>query len=217
MVDIGDLVAIQPLSETKDEWQVRDGETPVGHIARIPPANYIASVAVPNIQTRYQCTDFDTAIEWIAEQYYLAPRPRFLGSTTLTGKIDPDHSPPLDSQETNCGECEQPNPGYPDHECDRVRELPDGPPSNPVAEYFFPQEPTGMGIGEAMLHLKNGGGVTRRGWNGTGMYLTIQVPDSLSFMTEPYIYISRPGVGESRRVPWNASQEDILALDWEIV
>lgn len=68
-----------------------------------------------------------------------------------------------------------------------------------------------MGIGEAIAHMRNGGKVARKGWNGPGQWIALQAPDVLSKMRKPYIYIS-PVDGEL--VPWLASQTDILAEDW---
>jgi hypothetical protein len=66
-------------------------------------------------------------------------------------------------------------------------------------------------FGEALVNLKNGWRVTRRGWNGKGQFLTLQVPDEYSKMTLPYIYITTV---QGDRVPWLASQTDLLATDW---
>ena len=71
-----------------------------------------------------------------------------------------------------------------------------------------------MNIGDAIAEMRQGNKVTRRGWNGPGQYLQLQVPDEHSKMRKPYIYIS-PVDGEF--VPWLASQTDILAYDWAIV
>ncbi len=54
----------------------------------------------------------------------------------------------------------------------------------------------------------------RAGWNGKGMYISLQVPDENSKMKRPYIYIVPVG-GEL--VPWVASQSDLLSSDWEEV
>ncbi len=69
-------------------------------------------------------------------------------------------------------------------------------------------------FGKALKELQNGCRVTRRGWNGPGQYLELQVPDEHSKMTLPYIFI-RTVQGDL--VPWLASQTDMLALDWEEV
>lgn len=66
-------------------------------------------------------------------------------------------------------------------------------------------------FGEALEILKDGGHVSREGWNGKGMYLTLQIPDEHSKMKQPYIYITPVG---GQLVPWVASQADLLATDW---
>lgn len=69
----------------------------------------------------------------------------------------------------------------------------------------------GLDIGQALEVLKRGGSITRHGWNGPGQRLMLQVPDENSKMTLPYIYIFTV---RGDRVPWLASQTDILAEDW---
>lgn len=69
-----------------------------------------------------------------------------------------------------------------------------------------------MNFGEALVALKAGKTVMRNGWNGRGQYLRLQVPDTHSKMTLPYIYI-RTVQGDL--VPWLASQTDVLAEDWQ--
>ena len=68
-----------------------------------------------------------------------------------------------------------------------------------------------MNFGEALERLKNGGCVTRMGWNGPGQCLFLQRPDQHSKMTLPYIYIQTV---QGDLVPWLASQTDLLATDW---
>ena len=70
--------------------------------------------------------------------------------------------------------------------------------------------PATMDFGEALDILRDGGRVARSGWNGVGMCLELQVPDSGSEMTLPYIFIRTGG----DLVPWLASQADILEFDW---
>ena len=80
-----------------------------------------------------------------------------------------------------------------------------------------------MRIGDAIEALENQLKVARRGWNGRGIYLELQVPDEHSKMTSPYIYIDTTGLqGDNpdaprSRVPWLASQTDLLADDWEVL
>lgn len=70
-----------------------------------------------------------------------------------------------------------------------------------------------LGFGWALKQLHGGSRVQRRGWNGKGMWLALQVPDAQSKMTLPYIYM-RTAQGDL--VPWLASQTDVLATDWQI-
>lgn len=70
-----------------------------------------------------------------------------------------------------------------------------------------------MTFGEAISALKEGKRVSRTGWNGKGMWLELQVPDTHSKMTLPYIYMKTV---DDNRVPWLASQTDMLAEDWGI-
>lgn len=78
-----------------------------------------------------------------------------------------------------------------------------------------------MNFGQALDSMKLGQRVARSGWNGKGMWLRIQTPDANSKMTLPYIYIEypvgHPAYPNGSRVPWLASQTDILSEDWAIV
>ena len=83
-----------------------------------------------------------------------------------------------------------------------------------------------MTFGQAIACLKEGRKVARRGWNGKGLHLELQVPYEHSKMTLPYIFIQYPSTKASdtapeshlnARVPWLASQTDMLAEDWQIV
>ena len=77
-----------------------------------------------------------------------------------------------------------------------------------------------MNFGEALAELKAGGKVARRGWNGKGMWLEMQRPDTFSKMTLPYVYLNYPDDAANTpgaKVPWLASQTDMLAEDWGIV
>lgn len=80
-----------------------------------------------------------------------------------------------------------------------------------------------MNFGQALTELKNGNRVKRKGWNGDGIFLALQVQDKNSKMTQPYIYIDTLGLKTNNpnapkgRVPWLASQTDMLAEDWEVI
>ena len=76
---------------------------------------------------------------------------------------------------------------------------------------------------EALTHLKNGVRMARRGWNGKDMFVELQVPDEKSKMTLPYLFLAKATQEPDKdgnhpcvvyRVPWLASQTDILADDW---
>lgn len=78
-----------------------------------------------------------------------------------------------------------------------------------------------MNFGEALEILKEGGQVHRSGWNGKGLWLEVHNPDpeiDNSLMTLPYIYINYPPDAintPDARVPWLASQTDLMAEDWK--
>lgn len=69
-------------------------------------------------------------------------------------------------------------------------------------------------FGIALRLLKEGKSVTRKGWNGAGQYLSYIVPLEGTKMTVPYIFITTV---QGDRVPWAASQTDLLAMDWHPV
>jgi len=66
----------------------------------------------------------------------------------------------------------------------------------------------------ALNWLKQGKKISRTNWNGKGMWLQLQMPDLWSKMTLPYIYMSTV---TNDKVPWLASQTDLLSDDWVIV
>lgn len=71
-----------------------------------------------------------------------------------------------------------------------------------------------LNFGEALVAVKEGKKISRQGWNGKGMWLSLQRPTELSKMTLPYIYMKTV---DNHLVPWLASQTDILAEDWGII
>lgn len=85
------------------------------------------------------------------------------------------------------------------------------------------QKVHGLSFGAAIDAVKAGKKIARKGWNGKGIYLELQVPDEHSKMTLPYIYIVTDSLvtdnphAPKGRVPWLASQTDMLADDWYIV
>ncbi len=80
-----------------------------------------------------------------------------------------------------------------------------------------------MNFGEALEALKQGKQVARLGWNGKGIFIELQRPDTNSKMTSPYIFINTTGLltnndkAPKSLVPWLASQTDMLSEDWHIL
>lgn len=68
-----------------------------------------------------------------------------------------------------------------------------------------------MDFGDAINQMRRGHKLTRAGWNGKGMWVELQYPDELSKMTLPYLYLNYP---TGNKVPWFASQTDMLSNDW---
>jgi len=88
------------------------------------------------------------------------------------------------------------------------------------------REISNLTFGLAIEALKKGKTVTRKGWNGKGMWIELQTPDAHSKMTKPYIFLVAPkgsnnyycdDANEFNRVPWLPSITDILAEDWCII
>lgn len=84
-------------------------------------------------------------------------------------------------------------------------------PAAPFEEAYRPI--AGMNFGDALAMVKAGRKVARAGWNGKGMWLELQRPDSGSRMTLPYIFMKTV---DDNLVPWLASQTDMLAEDWRL-
>ena len=101
---------------------------------------------------------------------------------------------------------------------------PDGYMSWSPASAFEPayHKASDLNFGEAISAMKQGAKVARKGWNGKGIFIELQVPDAHSKMTSPYIFIDTTGLQTNNpdapksRVPWLASQTDMLAEDWII-
>jgi len=65
----------------------------------------------------------------------------------------------------------------------------------------------------ALRQLRTGKSVTRTGWNNKNIWVTLQVPDTHSKMTEPYLYMTKGGC----LFPLDLSCESLLADDWVVV
>lgn len=80
-----------------------------------------------------------------------------------------------------------------------------------------------FGFGDAVRYLKRGLKVSRKGWNGKGMYLFLCFPASIEPKAENVeIYSARQSIAirtadSSIVVGWIPSQTDMLAEDWVFV
>lgn len=71
-----------------------------------------------------------------------------------------------------------------------------------------------MDFSDALNALKSGNPICRKGWNGSGQFLNLQIPDENSKMSVPYIYITTV---QGHCCPWVASQTDLLCDDWQVI
>ena len=78
-----------------------------------------------------------------------------------------------------------------------------------------------MNFSDALAWAKLGKKIFRHGWNGKNMWVAVQMPDKGSMNTLPYLYIEypkgHPAYPKGSRVPWLASQTDLLADDWDLI
>jgi hypothetical protein len=81
-------------------------------------------------------------------------------------------------------------------------------------------------FGLALELAKQGRTISRKGWNGKGLTVSVKRPLEGSDMTLPCMYLHYPAIPASdnapsshinARVPWLVSQTDILSSDWFIV
>lgn len=94
-----------------------------------------------------------------------------------------------------------------------------------ITEVAAEQLAKGFGFDYALLVLKHGLKVARRGWNGKGMFLLLidpylngqyavrELPEIVGTLS-PYIAMK---TADNKLVPWLASQTDMLAEDWTVV
>ncbi len=71
-----------------------------------------------------------------------------------------------------------------------------------------------MTFGSALSLLKKNRRLARAGWNGSGQFIQIVTPEPDDLMDLPFIYIQTV---QKQRVPWLASQTDLLAEDWQVL
>ncbi len=95
-----------------------------------------------------------------------------------------------------------------------------------IRDYIFSIDDGTMDFGTALDILKDGGIVTRKGWNGKGMFLYyvpegnyLPYTDAARWAFEgeavPYRAYIAIKTAQGDVVPWVASQTDLLADDWE--
>lgn len=86
-----------------------------------------------------------------------------------------------------------------------------------------------MTFGDAIIILKQGGKVTRAGWNGKGMWLKLfhagHVSDDALANSLGTSYEDTPTAvsyiamktADNKLIPWLASQTDVLSEDWQLI
>lgn len=79
------------------------------------------------------------------------------------------------------------------------------------------QSQTQHNFSEALSHIRSGGKAARSGWNGRNMHVELHMPvRGVDQVTLPYLALRTPNQldGKVHKVPWLASQTDLLADDW---
>jgi hypothetical protein len=91
------------------------------------------------------------------------------------------------------------------------------------------KESGNLSFGDALVYLKAGKKVARKGWNGKGMFLFLVEGSTFKVNRPPLLGIYEEGTevkyhahidmktADGQVVPWLASQTDMLASDWEVV
>lgn len=105
-------------------------------------------------------------------------------------------------------------------------------PSSDCPALYTGGQPNRLSFGEALVFLRRGNRLTRTGWNGAGMWVTLQngypdgiainantaratgIPEGTVQAFDPYLMML---TAAGRFVPWTATTGDLLAEDWEIV
>lgn len=90
-------------------------------------------------------------------------------------------------------------------------------------------ESTNLTFSTALALLKDGQRLQRAGWNGNGMFVFLVPGSTFKVNRPPLLGIYPEGTeinyhghvdirnAEGQIVPWNASQSDLLAEDWQTV
>ena len=84
---------------------------------------------------------------------------------------------------------------------------------NKIRNIYKPEgEPLKMYLETVMPFVRNGQVAYRRSWLGSRQYIEYQYPDEHSKMTDPYLYLR---TSNHQLIPWEPSQIDLNATDWE--
>lgn len=108
-----------------------------------------------------------------------------------------------------------------------IRRIGEGQPEDaPAGSIRYAIEGGGivMDFGTALTALRNGSRVSRKGWNGKGMWLVLCKGGTGDASAAPGVGPDLPllpfiamKTAQDEYVPWLASQSDLLAFDWGIV
>lgn len=91
------------------------------------------------------------------------------------------------------------------------------------------KESGNLSFGDAIVYMKQGHKVARKGWNGKGMFLFLVQGSTFKVNRPPLLGIYPEGTeinyhahidmktADNKIVPWVASQTDMLAEDWCII
>lgn len=83
-----------------------------------------------------------------------------------------------------------------------------------------------MNFGQAIETLKQGGRVSRKGWNGKNQYIELACNISYTNASGDVVNVEHDAIGNKAiafvgtsgiQLGWLASQADMLADDWQIV
>jgi len=98
-----------------------------------------------------------------------------------------------------------------------------------IGEAVKTKESPGLNFGQAIEALKNGARVSRKGWNGKGMFLYFVDGSQFKVNRPPLLGIYPEGTAinylphidmktaDGSCVPWVGSQTDMFADDWHVL
>ncbi len=95
-----------------------------------------------------------------------------------------------------------------------------------IEDYSFERTDDPMDFGSAIMNMKEGHKVARKGWNGKGQYIQLATDISYKSMTGDAVQCKHDAIGSKAiafvgtsgvQIGWLATQSDMLAEDWLIV